>query len=177
MSNDGLHFDLEPGYRIKARTADYDSSDISAAEVIPPQETSRDAAGRDSASRGFAGGEWTMFYSAWQNVPPGTVAPPHPSSDPNAVASGSSKDFAAASIASDMAGFRSRIFIARSPDGLNWTPGECVIEGKGHGGEGVDAVHAEDMSVIELEGGGYRMYYAACDKAGNWGVASAVSVE
>jgi len=36
-------------------------------------------------------------------------------------------------------------------------------------------VHAEDMSLIRLDDGRYRMYYASCDAKGNWGVVSATS--
>ena len=61
-----------------------------------------------------------------------------------------------------------------SADGLTWERGECAIDGAGYGGEGLDAVHAEDMSLIEIGNGTYRMYYAACDKDGNWRIASAV---
>ena len=116
-----------------------------------------------------------MFYSAWQDVPPGTDVPLHPSQDANAVASGRSDDFAAASIASDMAGYRSRIYMAHSTDGLKWERAACAIEGHGYGGDGLDAVHAEDMSLIQLDKDLYRMYYAACDKDGNWRIASAVT--
>jgi hypothetical protein len=89
--------------------------------------------------------------------------------------SGRSSDFAAASIAVDMAGYRSRIFVAHSPDGLSWDQGECAIDGGGHGADGLDAVHAEDMSVVNIADGNYRMYYAACDSYGNWRVASAIT--
>jgi predicted GH43/DUF377 family glycosyl hydrolase len=122
-----------------------------------------------------AGAPWTMIYSAWQDVPPGTVVPPHPSQDPAVEARGGSEDFAAASIAADMAGYRSRILIARSADGLAWEKAGLILEGDGYGGREIDAVHAEDMSVVRLEDGRYRMYYAACDASGNWRVASAVS--
>jgi len=162
LTSDGLNFEFEPGYRLQSGKTEYDSVGFSAAEVIPPA---------------VAGDNWTMFYSAWQDVPPGTVVPVHPSQDTDAETSGSSADFAAASIASDMAGYRSRIFVAYSIDGLEWERGECAIEGAGYGGEGLDAVHAEDMSLIKIGAGEYRMYYATCDKDGNWGVASAVSVE
>ena len=37
----------------------------------------------------------------------------------------------------------------------------------------VHAVHAEDMSVIPIALGQHRMYYAACNKQGNWRTASA----
>ena len=72
-----------------------------------------------------------------------------------------------------MAGYRSRIFTATSTDGLTWVRQGCVIEGRGYGQAGIDAVHAEDMSLIRLDDGGVRMYYAACDQSGNWCVASA----
>jgi hypothetical protein len=31
------------------------------------------------------------------------------------------------------------------------------------------------MSVVPIGGGRYRMYYAACDRDGNWRIASAVT--
>ena len=162
ITTDGIHFEFEPGYRLQARQTAYDSLGITAAEVIPP---------------GAANSQWIMFYSAWQNVPPGTAVPVHPSCDTMAVESGRSDDFAAASIVVDMAGYRSRIFTAHSTDGLLWERGECVIEGGGYKTEGLDAVHAEDMSLIKIGEGVYRMYYAACDKDGNWRIASAVTDE
>ncbi len=160
ITSDGLHFEFEPGFHIQDKQADYDSAGITAAEVIPPSA---------------AGDRWTMFYSAWQDVPAGFQTPLHPSHDPNAVANGNSDDFAAASIASDLSGYRSRIYVAYSSDGLNWERGPCAIEGLGCGGDGPDAVHAEDMSLVQIGIGKYRMYYAACDKDGNWCVVSAVT--
>jgi hypothetical protein len=50
-----------------------------------------------------------------------------------------------------------------------------VVEGAGYGGEGLDAVHAEDMSVVPTGGGKYRMHYAACDRDENWRIASALT--
>src|SRR5438874_5138288 len=73
VTSDGLRFSFEPGCRLLSRQAAYDTAGISAAEVIPP---------------GDSGEEWTMVFSAWQDVPPGTAVPTHPSEDPNAVASG-----------------------------------------------------------------------------------------
>lgn len=160
ITSDGLNFEFEPAYRMRDKQAAYDTAGISAAEVIPPLA---------------AGDCWTMFYSAWQDVPPGTRVPLHPSQDANAVASGKSDDFAATSIASDMSGYRSRIYVAYSPDGLAWERVACAIDGLGYGGDGLDAVHAEDMSLVQLGPGEYRMYYAACDKDGNWRIASAVA--
>lgn len=160
ITSDGLNFEFEPGYRMRDKQADYDTAGISAAEVIPPSA---------------AGDCWTMFYSAWQDVPPGTRVPLHPSQDANAVASGKSDDFAAASIASDMSGYRSRIYVAYSTDGLVWERAMCAIDGLGYGDAGLDAVHAEDMSLVQIGNTEYRMYYAACDKDGNWRIASAVT--
>ena len=159
-TGDGLHFEFEPGYRLRDRQTDWDAAGITAAEVVPPAA---------------ANAPWTLVYSAWQDVPPGTTVPLHPSQDPHAATSG--QDFAAASIASDLAGYRSRIFIAHSGDGLSWEAGQCAVQGGGHQSFDLDAVHAEDMSVIELDDGTYRMYYAACDKDGNWRIASAVTAE
>ena len=155
VSSDGLNFEFEPGYRMRDRHGDYDGVGITAAEVIRPLK---------------ADDKWTMIFSAWQDVAPGTVVPKHPSDDDTF-----SGDFAAASIACDMAGYRSRIFISYSDDGLKWESPQCIIEGDGHDADGSDAVHAEDMSLIKLDDDRYRMYYAACDKNGNWGVASAIT--
>jgi len=162
VTSDGIHFELEPGYRKRDRQSENDAVGITAADVIAPV---------------VAGDRWTMVYSAWQDVPPGTVVPIHPSEDRDSVTGGPSEDFAAASIASDLAGYRSRIFVAHSHDGLVWGPGECAIEGGGHESDDLDAVHAEDMSLIRIADGGYRMYYAACDRDGNWRIASAVRKE
>jgi len=160
VTSDGLNFDFEPGFRLRDRQTEFDSAGITAAEVIPPSD---------------CGDGWTMFYSAWQDVPPGTKVPLHPSQDAHAVATGKSDNFAAASIASDMSGYRSRIFVAYSKDGLMWQRDCCVIEGLGYGVDGLDAVHAEDMCLIKLANGTFRMYYAACDKDGIWRIASAVT--
>ena len=160
LTTDGLSFELEPGYRMRDKQADYDDIGITAAEVFPPR------AERD---------EWSMVFSAWQDAPPGTEVPAHPSHDTSSSADQSSADFAAASIAADIAGFRSRIYLAHSPDGLNWTTAGCIVDGDGYGSREIDAVHAEDMSVIEIGDGRYRMYYAACDNEGHWRIASAVT--
>ena len=111
-----------------------------------------------------------MFFSAWQDVPAGTEVPLHPSRDPDAA---NNEDFAATSIATDIAGYRSRIFTAQSRDGLVWERVGCAIEGGGYSSDELDAVHSEDMSLIEIEDGQYRMYYAACDRNGDWRIASA----
>lgn len=160
ITTDGINFEWEPGYRLEPSQEQCETGGFSAAEVIAPTA---------------ADDQWTLFYSAWQDVPPGTVVPPHPSQDANAVENGLSDNFAAASIASDLAGFRSRIFTAHSNDGLEWQRGACVIEGEGYDGDGLDAVHAEDMSLVALDDGKYRMYYAACSKEGNWLIASALT--
>lgn len=159
ITSDGLRFDWESGTRIQGGQSELESSGITAADVMAPSAP---------------GERWTMLYSAWQDVPPGTVVPPHPSSDP-ALAERTDIDFAAASIAADMAGYRSRIFAASSSDGLTWQRAGLALEGDGYGGRDVGAVHAEDMSAIRLEDGRMRMYYAACDANGVWRVASAIS--
>ncbi|MFN0051760.1 MAG: hypothetical protein ACKV0T_06195 [Planctomycetales bacterium] len=158
ITTDGLRFEIETGVRLADRQRDFDSAGITAAEVLPPD-------GLEDL--------WRMYYSAWQECPSGMAVPVHPSHDSAAVANGRSDDFAAQSIASDMSGYRSRIFEARSPDGLTWNTAGCVIEGTGYGADGLDAVHAEDMSLVDLGAGGRRMYYAACDREGVWRIASA----
>lgn len=160
VTTDGLAFDVEPGYRLRDRTDALDSAGITAAEVVPP-----------SASDA----PWTMLYSVWQDVPEGATPPLHPSLDPDAVASGASADFAAASIAADMSGYRSRILVAHSDDGVHFQRSGIAIEGDGYGGTEIDAVHAEDMSLISLPDGRTRMYYACCDAHGVWRIASAIS--
>jgi hypothetical protein len=153
-TTDGVNFEMQTGFSLRQEQTEFDSVGITAAEVIAPKD----------------GGDYTMVYSEWQDVPPGTDVQLHPSADPDA----DETDFAAASIASDMAGYRSRIYLARSHDGLVWNRGECIIEGEGYDGQGIDAVHAEDMSLINIGNGLYRMYYAACDNNGQWRIASAV---
>ena len=159
-ASDGLDFEFEPGYRMLDKQARDDGHGITAAEVIPPQTP---------------GDEWSMIFSIWQDAPPGTAVPKHPSQDPNAEETGLSEDFAAASIATDIAGFRSRICVAYSVDGLVWDRARCIIEGSGYGQEGMDAIHAEDMSLVAIGRGQYRMYYAACDNDGVWRILSAVT--
>lgn len=161
ITQDGLRFEREPGERLHDRQTEFDSAGITAAAVMAPT---------------VAGVPWTMLLSAWQAPPPGVVVPIHPSHDMLAVTNGRSVDFAAASITADMAGYRSRIFRCQSPDGLTWGPPDLVLEGAGYDGAGRDAVHAEDMSLIEIAPGTHRMYYAACDARGRWCVASAVSL-
>jgi hypothetical protein len=155
-SNDGVVFLREAGVRLADKSGELDSAGITAAEPVP-------------------GTPWRMVYSAWQDVPAGTAAPTHPSADLAAVDNGGSADFAAASIAADMSGYRSRLMMAHSDDGLSWVRDGVVIEGDGYDGARIDAVHAEDMSLIELEDGRWRMYYAACDGQGIWRIASAIS--
>lgn len=156
VTSDGLHFEREPGYRMHDREAIYDNVGITAADVVPPAN---------------ANGRWMMAFSAWQDVPPGTVVPKHPSLD----SQNECVDFATASIAADLAGYRSRIFLAYSDDGLQWERAGCILEGAGYGGEGLDAVHAEDMVLVPLAENRFRMYYAACDTKGHWRIASAIN--
>ena len=156
VTRDGVNFVREPGVRLSDRQGNIDSAGITAAEAIP-------------------GEPWQMLYSAWQDVPPGTIVPTHPSADPHARRTGSSANFAAASIAADMAGYRSRILAVHSSHGLDWVRDGVVIEGDGYGGREIDAVHAEDMSLIQLPDGRWRIYYAACDTHGVWRIASAIS--
>ncbi len=62
-----------------------------------------------------------------------------------------------------------------SVGGLEWTGAECVGDGTGYGGEGLDAGDAEDMSLAHVGDDRYRMYYAACDRDGIGRIASAVT--
>ncbi len=125
-TTDGLAFEIEPGSRLPDARNEQESAGITAAEVIAP---------------GDGHGEWNMVYSAWQNPPAGTVVPMHPAQDTSG-GDLSSEDFAAASIANDTAGFRARIYLATSPDGLDWQRQCCIFEGGGYDAESHDAVHA-----------------------------------
>jgi hypothetical protein len=156
ITRDGLNFTAETGLRLADRTHVLDSAGITAAEIAP-------------------GGPSRLYYSGWQDLPEGQPRPSHPSLNADAVATGQSASFAAASIAADMSGYRSRIFVAHSADGMTWTRDGIVIEGDGYCGADIDAVHAEDMSLIALPDGRLRMYYAACDALGVWRIASAVN--
>jgi hypothetical protein len=160
ITTDGIHFTREPGYRMRDRQGTYDDFGITAGEVLPPVRPGED---------------WTMIFSAWQNAPKGQPVPVHPSPDVEGEAKGAVSDFAAASIAADLAGYRSRIYAAASTDGLNWGKSHLILEGSGYGTDGIDAIHAEDMSLTRLADGRYRMYYAACDQQGNFRIASAVT--
>ena len=159
VSTDGIYFVEEPGYCMTSRLGSVDDLDITAAQLVPPSQT---------------GLPWSLIYSAWQDAPPGSEVPIHPS-DPSATPNSTLQlDFASASIASDMAGYRSRIFRAHSDDGHTFDSSECILQGSGHHTDGVDSVHAEDMSIIDIGHERYRMYYAACDRYGCWRIASAV---
>lgn len=155
-TEDGLAFRQDADALLADRHDALDSAGITAAEIVP-------------------GTPWRMGYSAWQDVPAGNVLPLHPSADAAAEDNGASADFAAASIAADMAGYRSRILIACSDDGIAWRREAVIIEGDGYHGTRLDAVHAEDMSLIAVDDGRWRMYYAACDAHGVWRIASAIS--
>lgn len=159
LSSDGLHFIQEPGYCMTSQQGPWDDLGITAAQLLSPYKD---------------GAPWSLIYSAWQDAPPGLDVPVHPS-DPSGSPNASLPfDFARASIASDMAGYRSRIFSAHSEDGYNFDSTQCILQGSGHHAEGLDSVHAEDMSIIAIEHDKYRMYYAACDRHGSWRIASAV---
>jgi hypothetical protein len=159
-SRDGLRFEWVPGARLVAGNGLLDAAGITAAEIRPPTRP---------------GDLWRMVYSAWQAPPMGTVVPLHPSQDPCAVETGQSANFAQASIVVDLAGFRSRLLLATSTDGLVWRRGPVLVEGAGYGTDGVDAIHAEDMTLADLGDGRFRMYYAACDRHGRWQIASAIN--
>lgn len=157
---DGLSFTPDPGLRLRPFSGAHDSAGITAAEVVPPETP---------------GEPWAMVYSAWQDRPAGWPEPIHPAHDPDAVANGRSADFAAASIAADLSGYRSRLYLATSPDGITYTGAGLLVEGDGYGGTDLDAVHAEDMALLAMPDGALRMYYAGCDTNGRWGVLSAVA--
>jgi hypothetical protein len=186
----GLDFTLEPGVRFRHHPQG-DHRGITAADVIP-------------APRGGLVGS-ALLFSAWTPrlphpvgwkypphlpLPPSQGGPLHPSMDP---ATDHSR-FAELSIASDLDGFRSRIFVAREvtpatiADATSYPVpqfgtvptaahqrGECVVEGGGYGSDDIDAVHAEDMCWTALPDGRIRIYYASCDSLGAWQIASCVT--
>jgi len=160
LSEDGLEFDPEPGERIRSDEVGGGVDGITAGQLLPPS-------GNSSV--------WTMIFSAWRPPPAGHVVPTHPS-EPSASGTPSEVvDFAAASIAADISGFRSRIYQATSSDATTFGRPSVIVEGGGYDSDDVDGVHAEDMSVISLGDGKHRMYYASCDATGCWQIASAVS--
>ena len=67
------------------------------------------------------------------------------------------------------------VISAVSSDGLNWERVGCAIDDRGYDSRKTDAVHAEDMPLVRIGDGAYRMYYAACDNTGTWQIASAVT--
>lgn len=158
VTHDGLNFEFEQNHILQSDQYFMETGGITAGAVIPPVEHQSD---------------WAMVYSAWQDVPTGTTVPLHPSHNTNSKKNLSNDNFAAESIKVDMAGYRSRIFIALSEDGKKWGRATCIIDGGGHNSDSLDAVHAEDMSVIKVSSNTYRIYYACCDRHGNWRVASA----
>ena len=153
---DGVNFEMEPGFCITPQDVGPGSTGMTAAEVIPPKKT---------------GDRWTMFLSPWFAPTPGSGPYPKPQLNADAQAD----EFVRTSVSGDISGFRSRILVAYSDDGSSFETGGCAIEGGGYDSEEIDAIHAEDMSLIEINPGRYRMYYACCDRYGNWRIASAVS--
>ena len=100
VTSNGFEFDHQV-HDLRSEQVDYDTAGLTAAEPVSPETE---------------GDRWTMIYSAGQDVPVGTVVPIHPSSDTDLSKSGTSIDFARASITVDMAGYRSRIFESHSMD-------------------------------------------------------------
>jgi hypothetical protein len=156
VATDGLNFEMEPGFRLRAQDAGSDSRSMTAAEVVLPKQE---------------GDRWIMFLSRWRKIPEGSGPYPKPQLNADALAD----EFVTASVTDDISGYRSSILIAYSDDGLNFECSGTAIEGGGYDSEALDAIHAEDMSLSEIEPGRYRMYYACCDRYGNWRIASATS--
>lgn len=159
VTYDGIVFEFEQDHILQSDQYFMETGGITAGEVIAPDEQ------QDG---------WALVYSAWQDVPPGTTVPLHPSHNTNSEENHLTNNFATESIKVDMAGYRSRIFVAFSEDGTTWGTAKCLIDGGGHNSDRLDAVHAEDMSVMKISTDTYRIYYACCDKHGNWRIASAL---
>ena len=158
VATDGLNFEMEPGFRLRAGDPGSDSQGMTAAEVVAPKQD---------------GDRWTMFLSPWRRIPEGSGPYPKPQLNEDALAD----EFVVTSITGDISGFRSSILAAYSDDGLTFECGGTAVEGGGYDSDDLDGIHAEDMSLIEIESGRYRMYYACCDRYGSWRVASAVSAD
>ena len=201
-TGDGLNFEVDAGLRLRSALCAHESG-FSAADVLPPRSDA-DAATTKTWTMLFS--SWihqpdgAQPDSEWDSP-----VPLHPAGDPEAVEHGTSSNFAAVSIAGDLNGYRSRIWEAHSVDGganfrsapsAKFSTGTVAIEGSGYSPAraadgygpdrdteaGVDAIHAEDMCLIRRPpsdggGGGVRMFYACCDRAGVWGIASAVLLE
>ena len=126
ISEDGLHFELEPGVRIP-QTKPLESYQTYAPEVVR-----------------LGDGTFRMYYAGWTEDP--TVKKGSP--------------------------FNGRIFSATSHDGLEWVKDDGIC--LDIGGEW-DPVKASEPCVIDLHGGGFRLYYEACDHEGKWRILSATS--
>ena len=89
-------------------------------------------------------------------------------------------DFVRQSIATDLSGATARLFSATSPDGITWTKDfdgedEATALLCPGGEDAMDAVHLTEPCLIELEGGGFRLYWESCDRHGAWRILSATA--
>ena len=131
---------------------------------------------------------WRMYYAAWE-PPPRAESAEAAAAAAEAAAelervyqSGEVKgaDFVRASIKADLSGATARLFSATSEDGLTWVKD---YDGASEetallcpGGEGdLDAVHLTEPCLVELEGGGFRLFWESCDRHGAWRILSATA--
>eukprot|EP01051_Picozoa_sp_SAG22_P017742 SAG22_NODE_2809_length_2190_cov_3.879484_3_plen_147_part_00 len=71
--------------------------------------------------------------------------------------------------------FHGRIYSAFSDDGLAWVPDSGTTATIDRGGKH-DTAKASEPCVIELPDGSWKLFYEACDLAGQWRIASASSI-
>lgn len=71
---------------------------------------------------------------------------------------------------------RGRIFSATSPDGLAWTKDPAPsLDPAGPGVGALDAEKCSEPSVMQLPDGRYRLFYEACDEGQTWRILSATA--
>lgn len=129
---------------------------------------------------------WRMYYAAWE-PPPRAESAEAAATEAKAAAemervyqSGEVKgaDFVRASIKADLSGATARLFSATSEDGLTWVKDydgmseETALLCPGDEGD-LDAVHLTEPCLVELQGGGFRLFWESCDRQGAWRILSA----
>ena len=156
-SADGLTFKVQPGVLMRDGSGALDAAGITAAEII-------------------AGDPAVMVYSGWQDRP-GDARRRRctPASMPRRSRGVQARTLRPHRLRQTCRGTGRASFLRHRRMAVDGPGATFVIEGDGYGGVELDAVHAEDMSVIALGDGRYRMYYAACDAHGVWRIASAIS--
>ena len=99
------------------------------------------------------GRPWAMVYSAWQDRPGGWPEPAPPVPRRRCGGERPKRRLRGGVDRGGSVGYRSRLFVATSADGDTYTGARLVVEGDGYGGADLDAVHAEDMSLLRMPDG------------------------